>query len=235
MKRQHGLVVVVALLVLLAVTGCGGTQGPREAIIGTWGQVDGGDTYTFTSDGAVSINGEMGKYEFLDDTRLHIDIQSLHYSSYTWGVKVSNDLLQLISQSGQIVEFKRASDGSSSVQRGSIAVSGQWKLSSYTLPNGTNQLIPSWEDAFITFTDNGKIQAHYEYRVTTGNVIRDASGTYSFDGTKLSINLEQEKDLSIQLGTIVPKLEGDWEVVPAENSNTLTIKNNQVTLVFIPK
>src|SRR5262245_7934666 len=107
MKRQSGMLALVALFVLFALAGCGGSQGPREAIIGVWEQVGGGDTYIFDKDGAVYINDEPGKYEFLDDTRLHIDIQSLHYSSYTWGVKVEGDALQLISQSGQVLDYKR--------------------------------------------------------------------------------------------------------------------------------
>src|SRR4051794_11394282 len=113
MKRRDGVMMVGMLLVLLALAGCGG-QGPRQAIVGSWEQVGGGTTYIFSPNGVVSINGEGGKYEFLDDTRLHIDIQSLHYSSYTWGVKVSVDLLQLTSESGQILDFKRVNAGLSS-------------------------------------------------------------------------------------------------------------------------
>jgi hypothetical protein len=90
------------------------------------------------------------------------------------------------------------------------------------------------EDLFVTFTDSGNVQVHYEYRVTSGSVIKDLKGTYTLDGTKLHIDLEQGENFYIQLGTIAPKFEGDWEVVPSEGK-TLTIKNDEATIVFAVK
>ncbi len=94
----------VALLLLLAITGC---DGPAKQVIGRWQSVDTANPmiWEFSRNGSVTVGSEPGRYSFGDGNRIKIQTR---IATFVYTVGFAEDRMIWTEPSGSKTEFQRA-------------------------------------------------------------------------------------------------------------------------------
>jgi hypothetical protein len=103
---------IIALLAVSLIIFAGYFQNPKSKIVGKWRAANGNGWSEYFSDGSVTVNDGMaslsGKYTFLEDGRLKIEMGALGMTSITtWNVAFDGYTVTFTGDDGHKEVYRR--------------------------------------------------------------------------------------------------------------------------------